>query len=272
MQEYQNLVKSGESSDLGTAIQNLINDNLRFINTAFLAKIVKINTNTVDIQPILKQNASDKDLIINNCLIAFNHSQLWNIQHKLKVGDIGIALIMQNDISTYKQNGAGGVVATRRFKDFNDAIYIPLSLYNSFSNDDINYQIKDLSGICLFEFDNSFDCNLTANNITSKANDNTTIISGAKNELTSGADTNIKSNANMSLEATSLLSVKAQLISISSAQTSLKAEMVKLAGLLEAMASGQTGADGHGQTSTTAPSSVGKFSAWGAGLNNLFNS
>ena len=48
--------------------------------------------------------------------------------------------------------------------------------------------------------------------------------------------------------------------------------MVKLAGLLEAMASGQTGADGHGQTSTTAPSSIGKFSAWGDGLNNLFNS
>lgn len=272
MQEYQNLVKSGESADLGTAIQNLINDNLRFINTAFLAKIVKINQNTVDIQPILKQNASDKDLIINNCLIAFNHSQLWNIQHKLKVGDIGIALVMQNDISTYKQNGAGGVVATRRFKDFNDAIYIPLSLYTSFANNDINYQIKDLGGTCLFEFDNSFDCNLTANNITSKANDNTTIISGAKNEFSSQADTNIKSNANMSLEATSLLSVKAQLVSISSAQTSLKAEMVKLAGLLEAMASGQTGADGHGQTSTTAPSSIGKFSAWGDGLNNLFNS
>ena len=50
MQEYQNLVKSGESADLGTAIQNLINDNLRFINTAFLAKIVKINKNTVDIK------------------------------------------------------------------------------------------------------------------------------------------------------------------------------------------------------------------------------
>ena len=272
MQEYQNLVKSGESADLGTAIQNLINDNLRFINTAFLAKIVKINTNSVDIQPILKQNASDKELIINNCLIAFNHSQLWNIQHKLKVGDIGIALVMHNDISVYKQNGQGGTVATRRYKDFHDAIHIPLSLYTSFANADINYQIKDLGGTCLFEFDNSFDCNLTANNITSKANDNTTIISGAKNEFSSQADTNIKSNANMSLEATSLLSVKAQLVSISSAQTSLKAEMVKLAGLLEAMASGQTGADGHGQTSTTAPSSIGKFSAWGNGLNNLFNS
>jgi hypothetical protein len=76
----------------------------------------------------------------------------------------------------------------------------------------------------------------------------------------------------MSLEATSLLSVKAQLVSISSAQTSLKAEMVKLAGLLEGLASGQTGADAHGHTSTTAPASIGKFSAWGDGLNNLFNS
>ena len=104
MQEYHNLVKSGESSDLGTAIQNLINDNLRFINTAFLAKIVKINTNSVDIQPILKQNISDKDLIINNCLIAFNHSQLWDIQHKLKVGDIGIALVMQNDTTNHSRN------------------------------------------------------------------------------------------------------------------------------------------------------------------------
>lgn len=155
MQEYQNLVKSGESADLGTAIQNLINDNLRFINTAFLAKIVKINQNTVDIQPILKQNASDKELIINNCLIAFNHSQLWDIQHKLKVGDIGIALVMQNDISVYKQNGQGGTVATRRFKDFNDAIYIPLSLYQTRPNADINYIIESHTKKCKLEFNNS---------------------------------------------------------------------------------------------------------------------
>lgn len=154
MQEYQNLVKSGESSDLGTAIQNLINDNLRFINTAFLAKIVRINANSVDIQPILKQNIIDKDLIINNCLIAFNHSQLWDIQHKLKVGDIGIALVMQNDISTYKQIGAGGVVATRRFKDFNDSIYIPLSLYETRANADINYIIESHTKNCKLEFNN----------------------------------------------------------------------------------------------------------------------
>lgn len=154
MQEYQNLVKSGESSDLGTAIQNLINDNLKFINTAFLAKIVRINTKSVDIQPILKQNINDKDLIINNCLIAFNHSQLWDIQHKLKVGDIGVALVMQNDISTYKQIGAGGVVATRRFKDFNDSIYIPLSLYETRPNADINYIIESHTKKCKLEFNN----------------------------------------------------------------------------------------------------------------------
>ena len=157
MKEYQNLIKSGESSDLGTAIQNLINDNLRNIQTAFLAEIVTINRNTLDIRPILRKSSDEKILTINNCLIGFNYSQNWSIQHKLKVGDIGIALVIQNDISSYKEQGKGGINATRRFKDANDAIYIPLSLYNSFSNDDINYQIKDLSGICLFEFDNSFD-------------------------------------------------------------------------------------------------------------------
>ena len=144
MREYQNLIKSGESSDLGTAIQNLINDNLRNIQTAFLAEIVTINRNTLDIRPILRKSSNEKVLTINNCLIGFNYSQNWSIQHKLKVGDIGIALVIENDISSYKESGKGGINATRRFKDANDAIYIPLSLYNSFSNAAINHQIKNI--------------------------------------------------------------------------------------------------------------------------------
>ena len=52
MREYQNLIKSGESSDLGTAIQNLINDNLRNIQTAFLCEIVAIENNKIDMRPI----------------------------------------------------------------------------------------------------------------------------------------------------------------------------------------------------------------------------
>ena len=316
MREYQNLIKSGQSADLGTAIQNLINDNLRNIQTAFLCEIVAIENNKIDIRPILRKSSDEKVLTINNCLIGFNYSQNWSIQHKLKIGDIGIALVIQNDISSYKEKGQGGINATRRFKDANDAIYIPLSLYNSFSNDDINYQIKDLSDKCLFEFTNEFDNNLKAINITSTAEKNTTINSSenltintqGKNSINSEQDTeviakgniNITSEANIKAEAQSNADITAQNITInaktnatiqapmvaiqaqgsvalqgqtlnisSSGGSSLKGELSKLADLLESLASGMTGLDGHGHASQTAPSSVGKFKSWANGLSSL---
>ena len=300
MREYQNLIKSGQSADLGTAIQNLINDNLRNIQTAFLCEIVAIENNKIDIRPILRKSSDEKILTINNCLIGFNYSQNWSIQHKLKVGDIGLALVIQNDISTYKEKGQGGINATRRFKDANDAIYIPLSLYNSFSNDDINYQIKDLSDKCLFEFTNEFDNNLKAINITSTAEKNTTINSGenltistqGKNSINSEQDTEIISKANLKAEAQSNADIDAQnitinaktnatikggqsviikggILNISSDGSSLKSELKKLADLLESLASGMTGVDGHGHASQTAPSSIGKFKSWANGLSSL---
>ena len=300
MKEYKNLIRSGESSDLGTAIQNLINDNLRNIQTAFLAEIVAIENNRIDITPILRKDAKEQVLTINNCLVAFNYSQHWSIQHKLKIGDIGIALVMQNDISRYKEQGKGGINATRRFKDANDAIYIPLSLYNSFSNDAINYQVKDLSEKCLFEFTNDFDCNLKAINTTSEAQKNTNITSGenltintkGKNAINSEQDTEIQAMANIKAQAQASITIKAQAmasiqapqvsiqsqgslalqggtLNIASSASSLKAELTKLANLLESLASGMTGADGHGHASQTAPSSVGKFSAWASGLSGL---
>ena len=300
MREYQNLIKSGESSDLGTAIQNLINDNLRNIQTAFLCEIVAIENNKIDIRPILRKSSDEKVLTINNCLIGFNYSQNWSIQHKLKIGDIGLALVIQNDISSYKEKGQGGINATRRFKDANDAIYIPLSLYNSFSNDDINYQIKDLSDKCLFEFTNEFDNNLKAINITSTAEKNTTINSGenlaintqGKNSINSEQDTEIISKANIKAEAQSNADINAQnitinaktnatikggqsviikggILNISSDGSSLKSELKKLADLLESLASGMTGVDGHGHASQTAPSSIGKFKSWANGLSSL---
>ena len=300
MREYQNLIKSGQSADLGTAIQNLINDNLRNIQTAFLCEIVAIENNKIDIRPILRKSSDEKILTINNCLIGFNYSQNWSIQHKLKIGDIGLALVIQNDISSYKEKGQGGINATRRFKDANDAIYIPLSLYNSFSNDDINYQIKDLSDKCLFEFTNEFDNNLKAINITSTAEKNTTINSGenltintqGKNSINSEQDTEIISKANIKAEAQSNADINAQnitinaktnatikggqsviikggILNISSDGSSLKSELKKLADLLESLASGMTGVDGHGHASQTAPSSIGKFKSWANGLSSL---
>lgn len=222
-QEYQNLIKSGENNDLGLAIQNLINDNLRFIRTTYLAKIVSINENKVSIKPILRQKANEQILIINNCMIAFPYSQLWQTQFKLKVGDIGVAIVIENDISSYKQSGNEGLNNTKRFKDVNDSIFIPLSLYTTLNNSEVNYKIENSNKSCKMEFNND-----------------------------------------------EIGIFKAKLITLESETTTLKAKLLELVSLLESMASGQTGPDGHGQTSTTSPSSIGQFNSWGSSLNSLF--
>lgn len=222
-QEYQNLIKSGENNDLGLAIQNLINDNLRFIRTTYLAKIVSINENKVSIKPILRQKANEQVLIINNCMIAFPYSQLWQTQFKLKVGDIGVAIVIENDISSYKQSGNEGLNNTKRFKDVNDSIFIPLSLYTTLNNSEVNYKIENNNKSCKMEFNND-----------------------------------------------EIGIFKAKLITLESETTTLKAKLLELVSLLESMASGQTGADGHGHTSTTSPGSIGQFNSWGSSLNSLF--
>lgn len=222
-QEYQNLIKSGENNDLGLAIQNLINDNLRFIRTTYLAKIVSINENKVSIKPILRQKANEQVLIINNCMIAFPYSQLWQTQFKLKVGDIGVAIVIENDISSYKQSGNEGLNNTKRFKDVNDSIFVPLSLYTTLNNSEVNYKIENNNKSCKMEFNND-----------------------------------------------EIGIFKAKLITLESETTTLKAKLLELVSLLESMASGQTGPDGHGQTSTTSPGSIGQFNSWGSSLNSLF--
>lgn len=221
--EYQNLIQTGENTNLGFAIQNLINDNLRFIKTAYLAKIVSISENKVSIKPILKQNEKDSVLILNNVMICFPYSQLWQTQFKLKVGDIGVAIVIDNDISSYKQSGNEGLNSTKRFKDVNDSVFIPFSLYQSLKNDDINFIIQNDKKNCKLEFDN--------------------------NEI--GI-------------------LKAKLLTLESENTSLKKKFKELADLLESMASGQTGPDGHGHSSITSPESIGKFNQWYNSLDSLF--
>ncbi|HED5364323.1 hypothetical protein I9086_00185 [Campylobacter jejuni] len=221
--EYQNLIQPTENSNLGFAIQNLINDNLRFIKTAYLAKIVSISENKVSIKPILKQNEKDSVLILNNVMICFPYSQLWQTQFKLKVGDIGVAIVIENDISSYKQSGNEGLNNTKRFKDVNDSVFIPLSLYTTLNNSEVNYKIENNNKSCKMEFNND-----------------------------------------------EIGIFKAKLITLESETTTLKAKLLELVSLLESMASGQTGPDGHGQTSTTSPSSIGRFNSWGSSLNSLF--
>lgn len=181
--DYENLIKPREDSDLGLAIQKLIKSNLESINTCFLARITAINGNKVSIVPALKRKQTDKTVVINNCMVGFGYSQKWIIQHKLVVGDIGLAITAQDDISSYKMSGNVGLNQTKRIKDINDSIFLPLSLFDSLNNDEINYIIKSFDGKCKLEFTNANVGILQAQLLALKS-ENTTL----KTELQNLAD------------------------------------------------------------------------------------
>lgn len=284
VEEYENIVKSGEDSDLGAVIQNLIDDNLRFIHTSYLATITSINGNKVSIKPVLRKSTSEEVLILNNCLIAYPYSNIWRTQFKVSVGDIGIALVIENDISSYKQSGTEGVNLTKRFKDFNDSIFIPLSLYKTETITNINYKIVNSEGTCNFEFTNENDNLLLANNITSQSKGNATSKLDAEGNLTlqsggnanlslnSGGNANLQSSggASVALDSEGNASLQGSKVVVKGGGGTLMSLLNELASELETLASGTTGPGYSGVQAVTAPSSIGKFSSWASKLSGVF--
>ncbi len=249
--EYENLIKPTETQDLGTAIQNLINDNIKSLNTAFLARVTKINNNKICFNRLIKKKENEAEVVVNNCLIGFAFSQKWQVQYKLAVGDIGICFVMDCDVGDYKTGGNGGVAPTKRQKDLNDSVFVPLSLFNTLTNDSINFYIQSDTGNCKLHFDNS-ESGLFQSKLPLK-------IQNESQEcfLIFGDD--------------KMATLKAKLVTIQSENTTLKAELKKLASLLESMASGSTGlSGGNSHSHITSPSSKGKFSAWASALDSLF--
>ena len=144
--DYENVIQSGEDGDLGIAIQGLIDDNIKALGTSWLAEITSIKENKVSVKQVIRSADEEQELIVNDCLVLFPFSQLWQTQFKLKVGDIGICLVLNKDITLYKANGKAVLANTKRFKNINDSIFIPASLFKSLNNDDVNFLIQSDNG------------------------------------------------------------------------------------------------------------------------------
>lgn len=172
--EYQPLTKVNNNDDIGRCIQLLVEDNIKKINTSFLATVTAINGNKVSIKSLIKRKQTDKDTIFNNCLVGFPYSQKWQTQFKLHAGDVGIALVMQDDTTSYKNTGNGGINYTGRVQDKNDSIFIPLSLFKTLPNADVNYIIESFDKVCKIEFDKNNIGTLQAQLLTIKS-ENTTL-------------------------------------------------------------------------------------------------
>lgn len=126
----ENIIKTSDTSDLGTAIQKLIEDNIRRLNTSFLARVVEVSGNRVAVVDIVRDSERAQNPTINNVLVAQPSSKSNGLFFEVREGDIGLCFVAKKDISIFKQSGADCVKNTERQFDITDSIFLPVSLYN----------------------------------------------------------------------------------------------------------------------------------------------
>lgn len=126
----ENIIKTSDTNDLGTAIQKLIEDNIRRLNTSFLARVVEVSGNRVAVVDIVRDSERAQNPTINNVLVAQPSSKSNGLFFEVREGDIGLCFVAKKDISIFKQSGADCVKNTERQFDITDSIFLPVSLYN----------------------------------------------------------------------------------------------------------------------------------------------
>lgn len=228
IKQERNILKQGINGNDGEIIQNIISQNLKNARFAFLAKITSLNGNKISVCEIARRNDKEKNPIINNVLVAQPKSGKWRIQFDLKVGDIGLCVCNDSDLSIYKSKGTGDfLVNTDRQHDLNDCIFLPLSLYTQQGTDGLNFIISDENNANFIKFN----------------------------------------NGNLDIQCEQIAKLKGQLVTIQSAQTTLKAVLQNLAGILTGATTQTNNSHNH---ATFSPSDKSALNAWSSGLNNLF--
>lgn len=228
IKQERNILKQGINGNDGEIIQHIISQNLKNARFAFLAKITSLNGNKISVCEIARRNDKEQNPIINNVLVAQPKSGKWRIQFDLKVGDIGLCVVNDSDLSIYKSKGTGDyLVNTDRQHDLNDCIFLPLSLYTQDGTDGLNFIISDDKNANFIKFN----------------------------------------NGNLDIQCEQLATIKGQLVTIQSAQTSLKAVLQNLAGIL---GSATTQTNNNHNHATFSPDDKGALNAWSSSLNRLF--
>lgn len=228
IKQERNILKQGINGNDGEVIQNIISQNLKNARFAFLAKITSLNGNKISVCEIARRNDKEKNPIINNVLVAQPKSGKWRIQFDLKVGDIGLCVCNDSDLSIYKSKGTGDyLVNTDRQHDLNDCIFLPLSLYTQDGTSDLNFIISDENNANFIKF----------------------------------------KDGNLDIECEQLANLKGQLVTIQSAQTTLKQVLANLGGILQGATTQTSSSHNH---ATFSPNDKSALSGWVSSLNTLF--
>ena len=110
-------------------IDNAINNN---INMPFIARVTAVKNNKVDVMPLYTltfNNLPIQPSTYYNILVGLPLTGKAYINNPIQVGDIGLCIVTDRDITTYADTGTEGPVATQRRFNKMDSVFIPLSMY-----------------------------------------------------------------------------------------------------------------------------------------------
>lgn len=117
-------------NDLGRAIQGLIDANIANLHGAFLAEVVKVNQNSVDVRALISANKDDKQPTIYSAIVCQMHNDKRGAFVTIEKGDKGLCVTLKHDASVYKTSGQGGIAQDKSLFDLKNAVFLPLSGFN----------------------------------------------------------------------------------------------------------------------------------------------
>ena len=110
-------------------IDNTINNN---INMPFIARVTAVKNNKVDVTPLYMLTFNNQPIqspTYYNILVGLPLTGKAYINNPIQVGDIGLCIVTDRDITTYADTGTEGPVVTQRRFSKMDSVFIPLSMY-----------------------------------------------------------------------------------------------------------------------------------------------
>lgn len=122
-----------DRKDMGSMIIKIVENMIdNIVSAPFIGEVVAITDNKVDVTPIFFNSFNDVPLppvIYNNLLVGMPYTGKVSTTAPILIGDKGLCIVTDRDITTYADSGSGGVPASQRRFSKMDSIFIPLSMF-----------------------------------------------------------------------------------------------------------------------------------------------
>lgn len=123
----------GDIKNIGSMVKKIVNDIIdNSINAPFIGRVMAVKGNKVDVTPIYTFTFNSipvAPVIYYNLLVGQQLTGKASVNNPVQIGDIGLCIVTDRDITNYASTGMEGPLDTQRRFSKMDSIFMPLSMY-----------------------------------------------------------------------------------------------------------------------------------------------